>query len=48
MLLICLLLIGLIAVAISPQEQESLTVEQAEFIPILVRVAETDIFRKFG
>ena len=43
MFLICLLLIGLVAIAIVTDTEPS-TAEQAEFIPIPVRVNETKSF----
>jgi F0F1-type ATP synthase assembly protein I len=45
MFLICLLLIGLIAVA-NIAASESLTAEQAEFIPVPVRDNYTESLRK--
>jgi hypothetical protein len=43
MFLICLLLIGLVAIAIVTDIEPS-TAEQAEFIPVPVRVAKTKNF----
>ena len=54
MFLICLLLIGLIAIAelavgiAIVTDTEPSTVEQAEFIPVTVRVAKADSLRKFS
>jgi hypothetical protein len=47
MFLICLLLIGLIAVA-TITASESSTVEQAEFISVPVRVNHTESLRKLS
>jgi hypothetical protein len=47
MFLICLLLIGLIAVATITVNESSI-VEQAEFIPVPVRVNYTESLRKLN
>jgi hypothetical protein len=47
MFLICLLLIGLIAVA-TITASESSTVEQAEFIPVPVRINSKESLKKLS
>jgi F0F1-type ATP synthase assembly protein I len=47
MFLICLLLIGLIAVVNIPASESS-TAEQAEFIPVSIRVNHTESLRNLS